>query len=639
MAIGDDILFDLTNKIVKREAAAGSTVYSVNALYSLAQDTFDELTGTEGNLAQTMPMSAQTPTSYTMINGWYIQEELTQYLNGGAIQTSGYNGEIRTLICGVTGWTNFIASDIGKTITGGTTGDTGTVVDYDNTNYKIWVRMDAADDLFDNATEAYTVTAGTGAGTATAISTTGETIFANPYTLGTLEGTPQLYIYQNGSLISQWWGTGHFDILIKVTETDVDIASKAIIVSGRNFSDTYDTFAITLTTAGQNAVPLNTADDPNNQTALATVEDWQDGTISSIAIAFEFTTPYTYDIGDGNGSQPYNVQIDCNNQTLDKVYEVCKYWTRQGSTTNLETQSDGNTVTGDAYRYAKNTYAEVKPSPLGTYAGGKFFGARGVYFTNLNAADAQNFQLIDNNGVTRNPPNYQAFTVTGTVSGDRVAVFESTGAGLTTIKKNQYTSHATNNVAGGSTFEATASFPNDTPDAGTLIVVATDENEEHFYRYASISGAVLTFPVASTGTATGGTTSSLVNSGATFLSDDIQAGDIIYDSTNGEYAYVVSVDSDTTITTTAKTTTWSGAAYETNSLVQAYDSSDTAYVPYIYAEATTTSVSETTTIYVADRNVVAVVRKKGIIPFETTGTYSATGYSTAAIRTTDSIVT
>lgn len=565
MAIQDDVDYDVNNKTVSRKTGAGSTVYSANALYSWLMDEFDEL----ALLDDTVPISAQTPTSYTMINGWYIEEALTHYLNGGAIQTSGYNAEIRTLICGSSGWTNFVAGDIGDTITGSVTGDTGTLLDYDNAEYKLWIRMDDSADLFDNATENYTG-AGTGLATATAISTTGETIFANFYTLGTLEGTPTLYIFQNSERADpDWWGTGHIDVLIKVSETGVDIDSKKITVFCRNWTDAYDHFEITLTTAGQNAVPLGTSDDLNNQNTEADVEDLQDGTTATIAIDFAFTTPFSYDIGDGNGAQDYEVQIDCDGQTLDKVYEVCKYWTRTGSTKTLETTSDGNNRDGEEYLSAnEGTYAEVKACPFGIFAGGKFFGARSVYFTDLHADDAQNFQLIDKAGVTRDPPNYQAFSVAGLVSGDRVAVFLDTGAGNGIVDKSQYA--MTVQGIGVSTVTIGSAIPIDTPAAGFVICVESTTGAEEILAYTSWTGSVFTL------------------SGVTSA---------------------------------------------------AYDASDTAYVPYIYATSTGTSVSETTTIYTADRNVLCRVRIKGILPFETTGIYGSTGYSATAIRTPDNIVT
>lgn len=641
MAIVDDVEFDLINKIIKRTTGAGTTVYSANALYSFAMDTFDELT----HIDDTVPMSAQTPTSYTVIAGWYLQEDLTKYINGGAIQTSGYNTVIT--YAPVTIGTPFVVGDIGDTLTGSVSTDTGDLVDYNNTTGEVWIRMTTTADVFADTD----VLSGAGTGTATVDGTprTGETIFANPYTLGTLEGTPVIYIVQDGVTLTSWWAAGPFDIIVKVTETGTDIDSKAITVFCRAWTDLYDNFEITLTTAGQNAVPLGTSDDLNSQTAAATVLTWAAANIggtdavSSIDIDFEFTSPFSYDIGDGNGVQDYSVQIDCDSISLANVYEVCKWATRDGAESGyLETESDANAIDGEAYRYALSTYAEVKASPFGTFAGGKFFGARGVYFINLHADDVQNIQLVDNAGNTRSPPNFQAFSISGVVSGDRCAIFLDTGSGNGVVDKTQHTSDATANVAGDSTFETQATIESDTPTSGTLIVVATDELEEHIYRYASYATDIFTLPTATTGTGDGAaSTSVLIDSGAAWVEDtNISVGDIVYDSTNSEYAYVLTVDSGTQLTmTAAKTTTWLGAAYETNSLVQTYDGSDTAYVPYIYEESTGTSISETTTIYTSDIYVLCRVRKKGILPFVTTGTYGATGYSAAAIRTTDSIQT
>lgn len=549
MAIGTDVSIDTINKVIRRASGATSTVYSSNALYSYLMDYFDELT----QMDDQVPMSAQTPTSYTMINGWYLQEELTKYLQGGAIQTSGYNGQIQILKLDGS-YTNFVDSDLGKQVQDDSV-DVGVLLDYDNDTQKIWIRSTST--IADGS--AITVNGGTGAGDANGASATGETIFANPYTLGALEGTPAIYIYQSNSPISSWWADGHFDILVKVTEAGVDIDSKKITVTSRTWTDTYSTFEITLTTAGQNAIPLGTQDDLNNTSTVGDVEDLQDGTIANIAIDFAYTTPFTYDIGDGNGAQDYEVQIDCDGRRLSDVYEVVKYWTRDGSIKQMETGSDGNFVNGEIYRYANSSYAEVTASPLGTFAGGKFFGARSVYFTNLHADDVQSFQLIDKNGITRNPPNYQSFAVNGLVAGDRVAVYlQSNGD----VDKAQYSlsgSNAENKI------KVSVQIPVDTPDSGYIFVV-DDNDTEIAYQYTS----------------------------------------------------------------------WSGDEFNVTVAAGTYSGTEKAYVPYIFAEATGSSVSKTV-IYVTNRNVITRVRKAGIIPFETTGTFTSTGYSATAIRTTDGI--
>ncbi len=66
----------------------------------------------------------------------------------------------------------------------------------------------------------------------------------------------------------------------------------------------------------------------------------------------------------------------------------------------------------------------------------------------------------------------------------------------------------------------------------------------------------------------------------------LRVGELVRDTTNDEWAYVVAVTDDQNVETTTKTTTWSGAAYVANDLVQAYDSADKVYVPLIYAYET-----------------------------------------------------
>jgi hypothetical protein len=274
MAIGDDFSIDYVRKRVYH--SAGTTVYDVNALYSWLMDTFDEL----DQMDDPVPMSAQTPTEYTMINGWFIDDESVKYLKNGAIKSSGWKQGsspnnptgIRVLTFQASGYTNCVSSDITKPVVGGTTGDTGQLLFYNNTLRKWWVRSDAADDDFPQS-ESITITGGTGAGTTTGASVTGETLYANVYTLGTIETAPypQIYIFQAGSRIAEWstltnWDRGHIDVLIKVKEADTEIDGAVVTVFARQSGDLYDNFEIDLTAGGRNAVPLSTADDLNEDT-------------------------------------------------------------------------------------------------------------------------------------------------------------------------------------------------------------------------------------------------------------------------------------------------------------------------------------------------------------------------------------
>ena len=67
------------------------------------------------------------------------------------------------------GYTSAVAGDIGKTVTGGVTGDTGLLIAYNNTTRQ-WI-IDPVDggDTFDDDDEAITIATGTGAGTLNAV--------------------------------------------------------------------------------------------------------------------------------------------------------------------------------------------------------------------------------------------------------------------------------------------------------------------------------------------------------------------------------------------------------------------------------------------------------------------------------------
>lgn len=140
MAIGDDFTINYTYKSIYH--SSGTTTYTVNELYSWLMNVFDE----SGTIDDDIPMTAQTPTAYTLTNGWFLNYNYYashKYLYEGSIQTSGWDGStytrgIRLLTFQSSGYTSAVLTDIGKVVTDGT--DTGTLLDYDNTYRKWWVR-------------------------------------------------------------------------------------------------------------------------------------------------------------------------------------------------------------------------------------------------------------------------------------------------------------------------------------------------------------------------------------------------------------------------------------------------------------------------------------------------------------------
>lgn len=246
-----------------------------NELYSALQDLFDEL----NQMDDGTPMSAQTPTEYTIgiidagdDDPWFIDKDTVEHITGGAIKTASWSrvegsntGIVRVDVTA----NNISENQIGQDITHGD-GDTGTLLDT-NTNY-LWIRPDtsAIGNSFDNTTGTITCSGLTATQSASAES--GESLWANIYSIGTIETNTHLYIYQDGSLLTaykdttDWWSDGHVDLLVNVKEVDTEVDEGVITVLGRQYSKTFDNFIVDLTAGGRNPIPLATADDLDNTT-------------------------------------------------------------------------------------------------------------------------------------------------------------------------------------------------------------------------------------------------------------------------------------------------------------------------------------------------------------------------------------
>jgi len=203
---------------------------------------------------------------------------------------------------------------------------------------------------------------------------------------------------------------------------------------------------------------------------------------------------------------------DASPQVIENVYEWAKFVTRSESTSTEGGVGNTAGIEGRIYRYLVNTYAEKKASPYGTFAGGTMFGAQGVFIDKdtLDATDLQSISLLDNAGSTVTPPNLQALTVTSLVSGDRVAVYRSTGAQSTTILTTEWgvgTIGSGNNesadgtvlVQAGSRALIDSKLPNDVPDAAVLrIEVGPATGIFTSYAYTAVNRTTLIFTLSGT---------------------------------------------------------------------------------------------------------------------------------------------
>lgn len=336
-------------------------------------------------------------------------------------------------------------------------------------------------------------------------------------------------------------------------------------------------------------------------------------------------------------------------RSLSDIYAYLQYKCRDGETDSFYTSTGAalETIQGQFYIRPDAGYAAVKGSPFGALAGVTFFGAQGVWIQGMQESDSNNIKLTDAAAQPQEPFTSIVVTVGNTRVGDVITVFPK-HASLAIPKKDQYTSHNTNNVRSGSTLESTTAFPNDTPSTGRVYVVDNETKEEHMYRYTSWTGAVLTLAAEKSGTAEGGTSGQTLFDTGVFATGVVR-GDIIRRTSDHAWCYVVSVDNANQVTTTVLSdgTDWAIAdAFEVNSLVNTYANTDTFFIPYLDeiedsgTEGSPGSATETLT-YVSVRDVLISVRNVTnaikIQPFSTPSQITLTGMNVNAIRNTDEV--
>jgi hypothetical protein len=263
---------DYVAKRVFRVVATSPTITDTTlALYSALQDEFDE----PAQMDDQVPMSAQTPTAFTMINGWFMDDVSTQFLTGGALTTSGWGaGVIVSISYDTNAGVALQASDIGLTITGTTTTDTGVILAFDErfgTELGVmYIRATVPlTDIFDNTTEAWTVGGSSAAGIMSVTyeatqARTGNSLWPNIFALGTLVDETELYVIQDNVKLAAWWPKGFIDILVRTTEQGTETDSGFITVGARQFGALYDHFIIDVSAGGRQPVPLSTGNDGNN---------------------------------------------------------------------------------------------------------------------------------------------------------------------------------------------------------------------------------------------------------------------------------------------------------------------------------------------------------------------------------------
>ena len=286
--IQNDFTIYPKTKVIRH--TSGTTVYTAVAFYSYLMTTFDE----PGFLTYQTPIRFNTPQSFTMLNGWFLDDgdgsNILQYLTGGGIDTTGY-GTISdpVLMLDLTSTTDWVAGDKDKDIEDdGAANNLGPLLAYKNDyptagRARIWLRDTNTHGAI-AASSAITTESGTGAGTADADgSKSGDEIYHNLFTIASFptDVSPQVYIYQRhpvtgGSYnvrvrIAEWsaftnWDRGSIDVLIPVKLGGALIDSGNIKSFVRQTGDTFTFVESTLDTSGRTPIATETSADEVNIT-------------------------------------------------------------------------------------------------------------------------------------------------------------------------------------------------------------------------------------------------------------------------------------------------------------------------------------------------------------------------------------
>jgi hypothetical protein len=321
------------------------------------------------------------------------------------------------------------------------------------------------------------------------------------------------------------------------------------------------------------------------------------GALNTPTAVADFTT-VPKDIKDGAGDQNYSgvTSADITGasaQSILEVYEWDKYLTRKEADASALLQGGRGTISsvqGRIYRGFDPTFAEVLIAPYGNMPTptGSMFGAQGHFIDNLTlvAADLQKIQLIDNAGVTRNPPNIQTAQISNLQSGWNAAMYRATGVGSVTIQVTEFdvgTVGGGNNQSGDNTILVGAQdrgispLPSDVPDSGVLRI------EDPLN-----PGIYLSFPYNLVNRATNIFTLTSGTIGAVTGGQDLVLGDNVF----------------------------------------------VALIEETSAGAAVSNQVE----FVSTINVVTVARKKGFDDFEAAGQFIATGLNQGVVRTPDGVV-
>lgn len=427
---GDVGVWWLSNNRAKMLTWEGTTgTYTMNQLYSAMQTLQDESDTIDDGTC----FNADTPTEYTTgkidandAEPWYISFDLMEHITGGSLRTTGWahvNGTNAGIVIVQGTNVDIVASDIGNDISGGTDGN-GTLLEliegFRGDFLVIRPDSSATGDEF-SANQTLTCNGHTFTQSATEDQNTGNMVWANIYTIGTVDDYVHMYVYQGerddpegatspatdssqrlysvNSTTADYWGEGHIDVCVPINRwwrnasdgawNSVD--SGYLKVFARKGGDLYASFSVlnSTTSGGRNPVPLQTASDLNQGTGIKTIS-------FTGAVTGSFTNRQLITGGTSGGRGI----IDVPNSTLTSGGELSYFPIAAdgagGVITALQSGETVSSATGSVT--TDGTPQAAGPSIASWFTNAAFPDVKFGY-TNVSAASNRD---IDNDGTTEN---------------------------------------------------------------------------------------------------------------------------------------------------------------------------------------------------------------------------------------------
>ena len=462
------------------------------------------------------------------------------------------------------------------------------------------------------------------------IQSSGDVIYDGVSVIG---ASANVQIIQNAAVLTDdWWnssaglnadsanGLSH-RFLIKVRTGGADIDGRRVVFTSRNFGNTYSEFRINGTSRGVNVVALTEANDLNNNTAAGTVATYTDITN---------TEGYRGIDASGDGSDEfYYSDWKFGARSVNQFYERLKWLTREGSSSTLYG------LNGELFRGI--THEIDVDTPTGTFGAVEpvsWSGGTGqmLAINSTTAATKMWIQLL-----TGAPPT-DGQTITGGTSSATVDVnttvteravstpFVGVSTGSAIIGAFGLGIGEDDLTASDLVFDLTNTSITP-PNRVTFSIAGVVSGEDRILIGPEDgSGGLDTDQLSVSGALTGAAVTTLTV-GSTIPNDTPSTGTIRVQRDSGVYSrieYSAYSGSDFTITSTD---------FSSDNVADG----NNVFVSYIDKVAASTNESFTS-VYSSDRTLFIRVRDGGSTPiktFQTTGTLSASGGSSTAIRTAD----